>query len=148
MPWGDFVHWSALSFVAGIVMGLALFVSGCSSTSEAKSAANALRTSLHAAAPVLAAKCIDPYMGAETLTMAEAQEVLKQYDRSGCARALRTYEVARSAHVALSTTVIAIDAGDCAHASRGVTKCDLLGRIGDVVRAGVALSTAVQAVSK
>lgn len=147
MSLADFAHWGALSFVAGAILMLVL-LSGCGSMGQAKTSANALRASLHAAAPVLAAKCIDPYMGADAMTMQEAQALLKQYDRSGCSRALRTYEAARKAHEAMVATIVATEAGACTNVSRSVAKCDLLGRIGDAVGAGVALASAVQAVSQ
>lgn len=132
MPFGDFVHWCALSFVAGIVLSMLV---GCSNLNGPKSAANALNASLDAVAPVLASQCIDPYMARDGMTMDEAQALLKQYDRSPCPRALRVYESARVSHRLLSVVIVAIEAGDCVNVSRSVSKCDLIGAVGEVVKA-------------
>jgi hypothetical protein len=100
MPWGDFAHWSALSFVAGIVMGLALFVSGCA---NAKPAVVATNTVHHTGVEM----CTLPVQQAKT------QAEIDRVNRAGCPEAARAHRAVRESKDAVVAVLLAMEAGRC-----------------------------------
>jgi hypothetical protein len=128
----------ALAF-AGLLVLFVVMLSGCSSLGPAKASSNALRTALHEAAPILRARCLTPYENAEAMTVEQARAVLVEYDRSGCSSALRAYDDARTAHMALHATIGAIAVGECVGVSRSVDRCNLDAAMAAATRAAAAV---------
>jgi hypothetical protein len=134
----------ALAF-AGLLVLFVVMLSGCSSLGPAKASSNALRTALHEAAPILRARCLTPYENAESMTVEQARAALVDYDRSGCASALRAYDDARTAHIMLHATVGAIEVGECVGVSRSVERCNVLAAIAAASRAVASVTERVAA---
>ena len=135
--WADGV----LPFAVLLVIVFVMLTSGCAAYGPAKQSSNTLRTALHEVAPLLQARCVDPYEGAETMTPDEAAAKLKEYDRSGCSRMIRAYEVARVSHVALVATVGAHEIGACANSR--LRECDIPRALLEAGKAAVAIKEVV-----
>lgn len=141
----DFIASAATGTILG---GLALStVASCSDLAPAIHTANVTRTTGHALAAVVTARCAEPYARAADMPAADARAEVARLDALRCPEALRAQTALSEAHGAMVALLVAVEAGQCQAtvAAPAPARCDLGRATMALVSAGARLARAVDA---